>query len=366
MRIHLPLLSYLLAIAAPAWSLNMAAIGDSITDEYLGYAAPITAGVTDLAARNWVQILAETRGDAVNFGALALDPNERGEPRGRGYAYNWARAGATATTPGLLGSFGLPDFTNLAQQAAGLRPTVASGAVSVVFSGIGSNDFLVRTGIFGTLPAQPLSGPDYDSWEDNLIASIFTPLDDLHAAGAEHILIGLIPGTADSGANANPALNAAIAHANARLIDGAAARGYRIVDWFGWADDPALHDADGNLLVGGLVIHPDAASAADLVPAGTPGAGACNSAGLCAGPDHALHITAEDGIHPNTIGQALIANAILGALNTELGLDIPLLTDREMVQLSGARVSAVPLPAAGWLFGGALLGLRGLRRRRAV
>jgi phospholipase/lecithinase/hemolysin len=352
-------------MTAPAWSLNMGAVGDSLTDEYLGYPAPITAGVTDFAARNWVQILAETRGAQLNFGALSLDQNERGEPRSKGYEYNWARAGATATTPGLLGSFGLPDFTPLAQQVAGLRPTVQAGTVDVVFSGIGSNDFLVRNGIFGNLPAKPLSGPDYDAWENNLINSIFTPLDDLHAAGADHILIGLIPGTADSGSNGNAALRAAIDHANGRLIEGAAERGYRIVDWFGWQNDPNRVDALGNLLVGDLIIHPDAASAADLVPAGTPGAGACNSQGMCAGPTHALHRTVEDGIHPNTIVQGLMANEILAALNAELGENIPLLTDNELIALSGAPVSDVPLPAGAWLFGSALLGLAGLRRKNA-
>lgn len=353
--------------ATPGSALTIGTLGDSLTDEYLGYAGSATSGVTDLAAKNWVQILAETRGDQLDFGALSLDQNERGEPRGKGYAHNWARAGATATQPGILGSFGLPDFANLAQQSQGLRPAVQSGAVDVVFAGIGTNDFLVRTGIFGALPAKPLSGPDYDVWENDLIASIFAPLDALKAAGAGHILLGLIPaGTADSSSGSNVALQNAIAHANSRLIEGAATRGFAIVDLFGWGDDPGRYDALGNLSVGDLLILADAASTADLVPAGTPGAGACNSQGMCAGPHHALHSISEDGIHPNTIMQGLVANAVLAALNAELNLDIALLSDDELIRLSGAPVSEVPLPAGFGLFGAALLSLRLLRWRPSL
>ena len=78
--------------AAP---LNIASLGDSLTDEYSFYPPDRTA------AQNWVQILSALRGglngepDQVSFGAFSL--TSRGETRNQGYAQNWARSGATAS-----------------------------------------------------------------------------------------------------------------------------------------------------------------------------------------------------------------------------------------------------------------------------
>jgi phospholipase/lecithinase/hemolysin len=352
-------------MATPAWALDIGVLGDSISDEYLGVGHPVglTDGITDFAAKNWVQILAQTRGGYLNFGALEMDDSVRGEPQNRGYAYNWARAGATATTPGILGSISgglLPDFAPLANQTQGLLPSVQSGAVKTIFAGIGSNDYLVRNGVYGVIPAQPLSGPAFDAWESGLIDAIFAPLDALHAAGAQTILVGLIPGTADSGANPSTELRDAIAHTNGLIEQAAQARGFTAVDWFAWSRE---RDANGDIVVGGLAIHPDGATQEDLVPAGTPGAGPCNSEGMCAAPSHATHAFTEDGIHPNTIPQGLIANEILKALNAANGTAIPLLTTDELFRFAGIEV---PVPAAAWLFGSALIGLGATRMRRAA
>src|SRR3954469_25975604 len=95
-------------------------LGDSYSDEYQFYPPDRST------ARNWVEILAATRG--LNFGEYS--PSSRGEPRNQGFAYNWARS--DATTDSLLA----------AGQHTGLAAQVSSGEVSLVFVFIGGNDFI--------------------------------------------------------------------------------------------------------------------------------------------------------------------------------------------------------------------------------
>src|SRR5262249_20189269 len=77
-------------------------------------------------ARNWVEILAITRG--LDFGRF--EANRRGDPRHQGYAFNWAWTGAT--TEDLI----------RAGQHTGLAAQVARGEVSVVVIFVGGNDFI--------------------------------------------------------------------------------------------------------------------------------------------------------------------------------------------------------------------------------
>src|SRR3954469_22183694 len=86
-------------------------LGDSYSDEYRFY-PPDRA-----TARNWVEILAEARG--LDFGPFSAEG--RGEPRNRGYEYNWARSGATT------------DDLIAAGQHTGLAAQVAAGKVRLVW-----------------------------------------------------------------------------------------------------------------------------------------------------------------------------------------------------------------------------------------
>lgn len=97
---------------------GIGAVGSSTTDEYQFYPPRSMA-------RNWVEILAETRG--WNFGSFTTE--FRPEPRNQGYEYNWARSRATTATLLTQG------------QHTGLATQVAAGDVTLAFVWIGNNDF---------------------------------------------------------------------------------------------------------------------------------------------------------------------------------------------------------------------------------
>lgn len=95
-------------------------LGDSYSDEYQFYSPD------RMTSRNWVEILAATRG--LNFGEFSTV--SRGQPRDQGYEFNWAQS--DATTDDLLA----------AGQHTGLAAQVAAGKVSVVVIFVGGNDFI--------------------------------------------------------------------------------------------------------------------------------------------------------------------------------------------------------------------------------
>ncbi len=95
-------------------------VGDSYSDEYEFYPPDRST------ARNWVEILAATRG--LDFGGYSTAG--RGEPRNQGFEYNWARSDATTADMIATG------------QHTGLAAQVARGEVGLVVVYIGGNDFI--------------------------------------------------------------------------------------------------------------------------------------------------------------------------------------------------------------------------------
>lgn len=106
--------------AGAAPPLGIGVMGDSYSDEYQFYPPDRTT------ARNWVEMLADTRG--LDFGRFSTA--SRGEPRNAGYEYNWARS--DATTDDLIAT----------GQHTGLAAQVRRGEVQVVYLCIGGNDFI--------------------------------------------------------------------------------------------------------------------------------------------------------------------------------------------------------------------------------
>ena len=109
-------------------------LGDSYSDEYQFYSPHRNT------ARGWVEILAKTRG--VNFGEFRA--SSWGEPRNQGFAYNWARSGATSANMIASG------------QHHGLAEQVRSGEVGIAVIFVGGNDFIEA--LHASNPKSALSG----------------------------------------------------------------------------------------------------------------------------------------------------------------------------------------------------------------
>ncbi len=77
-------------------------------------------------------------------------------------------------------------------------------------------------------------------------------------------------------------------------------------------------------------------------------------------PNDIGHLFLGDGFHPGTIGQALIANWFLDAVNSGFGAEIPLLGGDEIVDIA----RAVPKPSGASLIGSGVLALFGYGRRQ--
>src|SRR6476646_7279628 len=109
-----------LAPARAGWRGGIGVLGDSYSDEYQFYPPHRST------ARNWVEILAATRG--LNFGRFSTQ--SRGEPRNQGYESNWARS--DATTDELIAT----------GQHLGVAEQAARCEVGLVVIYIGGNDFI--------------------------------------------------------------------------------------------------------------------------------------------------------------------------------------------------------------------------------
>jgi phospholipase/lecithinase/hemolysin len=316
---------------------NMGAVGGSVTDEYL--AAP-TRVETDLAAFSWVEIISLKRANEVNFGEFRSGEAPWPDKRHAGYEYNWAKVGAAAGNEARvqfsLFKLKIDNFfvgsEYLEKQVDNILSSVESGQIELVSIGAGSNDFLYETHRFDLAGNMTRNNVDPDAaFADSVSNSLLAQAARLKAAGAK-VLLALVP-SFTAGGPADLPTQQSIDITNAALISGAAELGIAIVDMYGFE-----RNADGGVTVGGVtVVGGTAATDADLVPAGTPGAGDCYASGLCAGPTHKTKYAAEDGFHPNTIIQGLIANQVIEIMNSFYGTSITPLTEQEIVSLTGGQ-----------------------------
>ena len=144
-------------------------LGDSYSDEYQFY-PPHRA-----SARNWVEILAASRG--LDFGEFRAET--RDEPRNQGFAYNWARSAATS------------DDMIASGQHTGLAGQVASGRVRLAVVFIGGNDFIQA--LHSGSPVEQLQGRG-----EHAAANVRLAVETLLAASSEvKILLTTVPDLAD-------------------------------------------------------------------------------------------------------------------------------------------------------------------------
>jgi phospholipase/lecithinase/hemolysin len=295
-------------------------IGDSISDEYRFYAPD------RVSARNWVEILAATR--ELPFGDPLIANRDMAQDRR--LAYNWSQSSATTTSLIAQG------------QHRGLAAQVADDAgINLASVTIGTNDFVH---VLNTSRSVAALGPVTEQASANLAAildvllgtsstlriAVCTAVD----LRCSPILRGALDAGLITGAVAD-AYGGAIATFNDRLQGLVADRGRRVVI----VDiNQLLAEVTGArpYVVGGLEI--------DCVNAS----------------NDPKHLFLADGFHPGTIGQCLIANRFLDAINAGFDAGIPLLSGEEIVHVAGS----VPKPSKLALMGTAVLALLGYGRRR--
>jgi lysophospholipase L1-like esterase len=314
MRVGAFRLAFLLALAvvpgpecrAGGWRGGVGVLGDSYSDEYQFYPPHRTQ------ARNWVEILAETRG--LDFGSFSRA--DRGAPRHGGYAFNWARSGATTADA-------------LAQgQHTGLAAQVARGEVGLVWVFLGGNDFI-----------EALRSPDPEAnlprAADQAIANLDRILATLRAADSSMpILLATVPDVLELPEFAGPLRQGSLPRPHAAAATAALLRYNEhirswprrdarvfVVDLF-LSQQVSRIMAPESLKLGGIRISREVAG------------------------DAYDHLFLADGRHAGTVAQALIARLFVATVNARLDAGIRPLSDREILEYA-ARVPSTPGSLAG-------------------
>jgi hypothetical protein len=283
----------------------MGVLGDSISDEYRFYPPDRSQ------ARNWVELLGAKR--LVNFGPFSL--RSRGEPRGQGFALDWARS--DATTSDLV-----------ANQLPGILPQVSSGRVGLVTVIIGDNDF----GDFLERVPSMASDP-------------------------QAVVTELAKVTARAEGNFDAAVNAVLgANPNVRVVAGTI---FDITMTPGVQGPLAAFGVQGQQLllatsqaIGAYNAHVrafasdhDRVALADLeadysglVSQAAGSGGTISARGVTiqvATPGNAPnHLLLADGYHPGTIAQGFIADTVVSAVDSEFGGSIRPLAPGQILHLA--------------------------------
>jgi pimeloyl-ACP methyl ester carboxylesterase len=301
-----------LAPASAGWSGGIGVLGDSYSDEYQFYPPHRSM------ARNWVEILAETRG--LDFGRFSTQ--SRGEPRNQGYEYNWARS--DATTDDLIAT----------GQHTGLAAQVARGEVNLAIVFIGGNDFINAMKTADPAAAFQQVGPRAEANLERAVATI------LKAHADVRLVIITVPDIRDlpefrvplhAGrlplADANAA-TATIRRYNAR-IRSLAAREPRV----------AVLDFDLVTRLSELIYPESVPVAGQPIVRSDPS-------------DDPRHLFLGDFRHLGTVGQGLLAELLDVTIDGKLAAGVPPLSEREVLEYAESRYRAAAKLTVGPADGG--------------
>lgn len=319
------------ASAAPVRLL--AAIGDSLTDEY--------AEETYNYAQNWTMQLVQSRG--VDMGPTALEAlqpgNTWGEPRRTGFWSNWARYGADSVAAISTG------------QHTGVASQVGLTGVSHVVIAVGANDFNPQTSVYFNIYWGLWSQSQIDSHVNARAANIATIVQTVRASGAGIVLcnavdFGLVPASRGffSNASRRQRVGNAVAQLNARIEEIARANHAVRVDLASFT----------SAIIG---TH---ASLRQFLPVGNVNIQLLNRD--TATNTNPLAGFVDDGAHPHTTLQGAFANLMMTAMNQGWGGAAPVTRSGEVTP-GGVRggppvpytnfTDAEILTAAGIPYGGA-------------
>jgi len=297
--------------------LKLGVMGDSLSDEYF-------ENPTRAYAKNWLQQVAENRAIDPGPTAVAAGQPQRtwGPPRETGYAFNWSSAWATARS--LLAS----------GQATGLASQVAADGIGCAVLAIGANDFNPYSGAYAGIYDGTWSAARIQVQELRTLANIKTALVTVRRTGVPLILVNILdsgstPALMDDPFFANATkrqrVTSVINDINRRLRQLAQTYQVPLVDWFGLAQSMAGSPTNlaPVLLLGNTPIKLQQTDPG-------PGLGANPTAGYVA-----------DGFHPHTTIQGVLANAIITALDSGAGANLPVFTEAEILQHAGLTYGGV-------------------------
>jgi len=291
--------------------IKLGVMGDSLSDEYF-------EDPTRAYAKNWLQQLAEGR--VIDPGPTVVEagqlPGTWGPPRNTGYAYNWAAAVATSWS--LLNS----------GQATGLASQVVADGIGCTVLAIGANDYNpysdAYAGIYnGTWPAEKIRAQELRT-----LANIRTALVTVRCTGVPLILANILdsgstPSVVTEPRSADPKkrqrVTSALNDLNHKLRQLAQTYQIPLVDWFGLAQSMAGSPTN---LAPVLLLGNTPLMMQQVDPG--PGPDSNPAAGYVA-----------DGFHPHTTIQGVLANAIISALDSGYGANLPLFTEEEILQHAG-------------------------------
>jgi lysophospholipase L1-like esterase len=275
-------------------AVRLGALGDSLTDEYE------FEGNRNYAS-NWIELLNS------EFGVDVGTSGNRSAPRRSGFEYNWALSGATS------------DSLIEDGQHTGLAAQAMSGDVSHAFLLIGQNDFrdIVLDVVLGNF-----SAAEETAFVNTVVANITTAVDTLLATDVALVLSNLIDYSVAPLIRDNVPLilrnqlTNVVVRVNDELADLAEDRQIPLLDSFAFSKSIFGTNSNPNETVTLCGVEFD------------------NSEGDGTATD--LNLFTEDGIHPHTAAQAVIANAIVEAFNLGHGTNLPQFSECDIVSLVGA------------------------------
>lgn len=288
------------AQTAPA---RVAAIGDSLTDEY----AEQTYGAY---ARSWTELLVQTGRFDMGPRAQGVAPlNDWGEPRRSGFESNWARYAHTT------------DEAIVAQQHLGAAAAVAADRADYVIIFIGGNDYAPWAyGTYDEIYHNRWTSDQIRAFGDTRIANFRTMLDAIEPTGAGIVLASIPDFTfmpfvwqARNSSVARERVATAMRDMSTRVKLLARERRIVFVDMQRYLRD--LYGANPGLrttiAVGGVQINMHAGTQA-------PAAG-----------------FVEDLAHPHTVMQSIMARVMVAALNGGFGAGLADMSESEHLALAG-------------------------------
>jgi hypothetical protein len=274
-------------------------LGDSASDEYR--ADDNRGGAYAATTLNWVELLSRFRG--FNVGPWG----SRDYPRRGGFAFNWARSGATSADVIADG------------QADGVAAQVAAGQVSTVLLMVGANDFAIFNGTYQQIYNGTLAGQALTNKINAIVANIRQSVEIVQQAGPVTMVVTTLGDRSSTPAfQANfpdPVRRQSVVNAIVAVNTGiralAVERGAILVDLYNYGATLVQRiDATGALNVGGERIS--------LTEIG----------------DEPHHMLLGDNEHAGTVASGLLANFVLQEL-IAAGWSVAPFSDQEILENAG-------------------------------